>query len=231
MEINWGSVAIGVILSTLVSTTLIIGLISTLPAISDSLRGPQGLKGDTGSQGIKGDTGLQGPKGDSGPQGPKGDQGLLGPQGLQGKTGFYSVYSAVGSSVDIPGIVNGDFSQNVPGGGKTGWLFQGTGGSWYDSMMLIQKPDYSTFMSQTIIVGGSQGVAFRAKGDRVRMEVQLDGYVIFYGDMRDGVDWTRIEVPFGDLYTGTRTLYIRVLPGPDDGGSLTVDDVTLIQFS
>lgn len=186
------------------------------------------MKGDTGPQGLKGD---MGPKGDSGPQGPKGDQGSQGPQGLQGETGFYSVYSAVGPGVDIPGIVNGDLSQDNPGGGKLGWLVQGTSSYSSGTISLIQKPDYSTFMSQTIIVSSNQGVAIRAKGDRVRMEVELDGYVIFYGDMRGGVDWTRIEVPFGNLYTGTRTLYIRVLPGPNDGGSLTIDDVTLIQLS
>ena len=154
-------------------------------------------------------------------------------KGCREKTGFYSVYSAVGSSVDIPGIVNGDFSQAKQGEwGWIGWLVQGSSsGSAAGAVSLIQKPDYSTFMSQTITVGSNQGIGIRVKGDRVRMEVELDGYVIFYGDMHDGVDWTRIEVPFGNLYTGTRTLYIRVLPGPDNGGSLSVDDITLIQFS
>lgn len=67
-----------------------------------SVRGPQGVKGDTGEQGpqgLKGDkgdtgaTGLQGPKGDkgetgpAGPVGPKGDVGNVGPQGPKGETG------------------------------------------------------------------------------------------------------------------------------------------------
>ena len=63
------------------------------------------------------------------------------------------------------------------------------------------------------------------------MEVQLDGYTIFYADLRKGVDWTRVEIPAGSLYTGTRRLYIRVLLGPNDGNYLEVDNVTLIQFT
>lgn len=61
--------------------------------------------------------------------------------------------------------------------------------------------------------------------------MQLDGYVIFHGDLREGVDWVTVDIPTGDLYTGTRTPYVRVLPGPNDGSSLTVDRVTLVQFT
>ena len=46
-----------------------------------TLRGPQGLKGDTGPQGI------QGPQGEQGELGPVGPTGPIGPQGIQGVKG------------------------------------------------------------------------------------------------------------------------------------------------
>ena len=64
-----------------------------------SIKGPQGIQGETGPQGEKGDTGERGPQGiqglkgdtgDRGPQGPKGDtgpQGQIGPKGPKGDTG------------------------------------------------------------------------------------------------------------------------------------------------
>ena len=64
--------------------------------ISQTIPGPQGLKGDQGiqgPQGLKGDPGIQGPQGlkgdqgEIGPQGPKGDTGSTGPQGVKGDTG------------------------------------------------------------------------------------------------------------------------------------------------
>ena len=59
----------------------------------ESLRGPQGLQGETGPagpQGATGETGPQGPKGDvgaTGATGPKGETGEQGPQGVQGIQG------------------------------------------------------------------------------------------------------------------------------------------------
>ena len=56
----------------------------------ESLRGPQGLVGETGPQGIQGIQGPQGPQGEVGPAGPQGAQGIqgeIGPQGIQGPQG------------------------------------------------------------------------------------------------------------------------------------------------
>lgn len=226
MKIDWGSLAIGVVLSTVVSTILIIGLVTSVPAIRASLIGPQGLKGDTGLQGPKGNQGLQGlqgPKGDTGSQGSKGDQG---PQGPQGSPGYYSVYYAVGNSTDIPGIINGDLSQWSSSSGYVGWFVQGTSGD----NNFYQMPDYTTFLSQKITVGQNQGVSFQVKAQGVRIQVELDDNVIFYGDLRGGTDWTRIVVPFGPLYTGARTLKFSILPGPDDGGNATFKGITLVEF-
>jgi hypothetical protein len=78
--------------------------------------------------------------------------------------------------------------------------------------------------ARAVNIGSNQGFSIRFKGSGVRMEVQLDGYVILYADLREGIDWTTTEIPVSNLYTGMRTLYIRVLPGPNDGSSLIVDD-------
>lgn len=56
----------------------------------NSLKGPQGPKGDTGPRGPQGDKGDQGAKGDTGPQGeqgPAGETGATGPQGPAGQDG------------------------------------------------------------------------------------------------------------------------------------------------
>lgn len=57
-----------------------------------NIRGPQGLKGDTGAQGPKGDTGPQGEQGEQGLQGPAGadgEPGATGPAGADGEDGGY----------------------------------------------------------------------------------------------------------------------------------------------
>lgn len=57
-----------------------------------NIRGPQGLKGDTGAQGPKGDTGPQGEQGERGLQGPAGadgEPGATGPAGADGENGGY----------------------------------------------------------------------------------------------------------------------------------------------
>ena len=84
---------------------------------------------------------------------------------------------------------------------------------------------------QTISVAINQGVSFDMKGTGIRVEVHLDGYVLFYADLREGIDWTRVTVPFSNLYTGSRKLYIRVLPGPDNGRSLEFKSASLVQFT
>lgn len=53
----------------------------------ESMRGPQGDRGETGLAGERGDVGPQGEKGDRGEQGPAGPQGEPGPQGISGERG------------------------------------------------------------------------------------------------------------------------------------------------
>lgn len=94
----------------------------------EALRGPQGLKGDTGPQGPKGETGdtgatgPQGPKGDTGatgPQGPKGDTGATGPQGPKGDTGDTGPQGPKGDTGDTgPQGPKGDTGATGPQGPK-----------------------------------------------------------------------------------------------------------------
>lgn len=215
-KLNIQTLVVAVIVSVVISVAISYSVISR----EIGPPGPEGTQGPQGEQGIQGE------------QGVIGTQGEEGSAGLPGPTGFYSVYQATGASIEIPGIINGDLTETNPDGtGKLGWLVQGKSGGTDETKKLYHYPDYSTFMSQTVTIGSNQGFDIRFKGSGVRMEVQLDGYVIFFADLREGVDWTSVEIPSGDLYIGMRSLYIRVLPGPDDGSSLEVDDVSLIEFT
>ncbi len=64
----------------------------------ESLRGPQGLKGENGVQGPQGIPGIQGPKGDTGEQGPKGDKGDTGDDGAQGPQGIPGIQGPKGDT-------------------------------------------------------------------------------------------------------------------------------------
>jgi len=91
-----------------------------------TLRGPQGLKGDTGAtgaqgiQGIKGDTGatgaqgIQGIKGDTGATGAQGIQGLKGDTGAQGIQGLKGDTGATGAQ-GIQGLKGDTGSQGAVG--------------------------------------------------------------------------------------------------------------------
>jgi hypothetical protein len=89
-------------------------------------------------------------------------------------------------------------------------------------------------MAQDIMVGEDQGVAFTIKIiGGVRLEVNLDNFMICYGDFRDGLNETRINVPFGNIYTGSRQLSIEVLQGPNtsyDNNYAIISNVTLVQY-
>ena len=202
------------IAAILISVVLSIAISYSVISRETGPLGPEGIQGPQGEQGIQGDPGIQGLQGERGP------------------TGFYSVYLTSGTSTMISGIVNNDLTQpGTESWGKEGWLIQGTSGATPETISLFQKPDYSSFMSQTVNIGSNQGFAIRFKGLGVRMEVQLDGYTVFYADLRQGIDWTTVEIPAGNLYIGMRTLYIRILSGPNDGSLLIVDDVSLIEFT
>jgi len=122
--------------------------------------GPQGQEGVQGSTGPRGSMWYSGNSTPSSSTGVAGDFYLNTATGdiynrngnemgnawflvgnLKGKTGYYSVYSAAGSSVDILGITNGDFSQtdpNVEPGypNKLGWTNHGRS-SWDSSSVTL----------------------------------------------------------------------------------------------
>lgn len=220
-----GSIAAAVVISVLVSviaSTAFTFFLLQQPTIQEAFRGPQGIPGPTGATGPTGPQGEQGPAGADGlpgTQGPIGATGPEGPQGQIGPTGFYSVYTALGSSTDVSSLL------------AQGWVIHGTGGRTGETIILQQNSDTGSYAVRTITVGLNQGLAFDMKGTGVRVEVHLDGYVLFYADLRAGIDWTRVTIPFGNLYTGSRQLYIRVLPGPDDGRSLEFKAVSLVKFT
>jgi len=225
MQKNAQSLAVTVIISVLVSVIASTGFTLFMlqqPVIQEAFRGPQGVPGPTGAtgpQGPKGDQGLPGSDGLPGVQGPAGQTGPQGPTGARGPTGFYSVYTALGTTSDVSVL------------SAQGWTIEGSGGRTGETIILQQNSVSGSYAVRTISVGLNQGFAFDIKGTGVRMEVYLDGYVLFYADLREGIDWTRVTVPFGNLYTGSRKLYIRVLPGPDNGRTLEFRAASLVQFS
>lgn len=219
------SLAVTVVISVLISVIASTGFIFFMlqqPTLQDAFKGPQGIPGPTGAVGPEGPRGIQGQPGSDGlpgTQGPPGSAGPQGPAGPVGPTGFYSVYSTAKPSTVVSSLLAKD------------WVVQGTGGKTGETIILQQNSDFGSYAVQTITVALNQGVAFDMKGMGVRVEVHLDGNVIFYADLREGIDWTRVTVPFGTLPTGSRKIYIRVLPGPDNGRSLEFKAASLVQFS
>ena len=219
------SIAITVIISVLISVIASTGFTFFLlqqPTLQEAFKGPQGIPGPTGAVGPEGPRGTQGQPGSDGLPGIQGQPGPTGPQGPAGPvgpTGFYSVYSTVRPATDVSSLL------------AKNWVIQGTGGRSGETIILQQNSDFGSYAVQTISVAINQGVSFDMKGTGIRVEVHLDGYVLFYADLREGIDWTRVTVPFSNLYTGSRKLYIRVLPGPDNGRSLEFKSASLVQFT
>ena len=219
------SLAITVVISVLISVIASTGFTFFMlqqPTLQEAFKGPQGIPGPTGAVGPEGPRGIQGEPGKDGLpgiQGPVGATGPQGPAGPIGPTGFYSVYSTVKPSTVVTSLLAKD------------WVVPKSGGISGDTIILQQNSEFGSYAVQTINVAINQGVAFDMKGMGVRVEVQLDGYVIFYADLKEGIDWTRVTVPFGTLPTGSRKLYIRVLPGPDNGRSMEFISASLVQFT
>ncbi|MFO0747713.1 MAG: hypothetical protein U1F43_18915 [Myxococcota bacterium] len=80
-------------------------------------QGIQGLKGDQGDQGIQGIQGIQGVKGDQGIQGLKGDQGIQGLKGDQGDQGIQGIQGIQGLKGDqgIQGLKGDQGDQGIQG--------------------------------------------------------------------------------------------------------------------
>lgn len=84
-------VIVSMLITVVLSTAIFYGFVMNVPAVQDTLLGPQGEQGIQGVQGIqgtRGDMGLmgsQGVQGDEGPQGIQGVQGIIGPIGPQGE--------------------------------------------------------------------------------------------------------------------------------------------------
>ena len=88
-----------------------------------------------------------------------------------------------------------------------------------------------TLHSNLILIQLNQGIVFSVKSNGARLEVQLDSFVIFYGDFRSGIDWTDITVPFGNIYTGPRKLIFIALSGEDDGSMIELDNTSMVEFT
>jgi len=133
-------------------------------------------------------------------------------------------YPTLPVSTEIPGITNGDFSE-----GNEGWLTQGKS-AIYDGAKHIYQRFGGTFLTQEINIEENQGLSFMVKPKGARFEVQIDGQVIYYGDLGDDEEWRNIIVPFGNTYLGPRDLHFIVCDGKDNGSNIALDDITMVQF-
>jgi hypothetical protein len=85
-------------------------------------------------------------------------------------------------------------------------------------------------MKQDITIGQNQGIVFDLISNGARLEVHIDNKVMFYGNYTEGTDWVKVVIPFGNTYTGPRSLYFRVLAGTDQTKYIGLDNISLIQF-
>ena len=211
------SMALTIGISVILSVSLTLCSVMFIPSIHDALRGPEGPQGPQGQQG---EQGLQGIPGQDGSQGDTGPQGQRGPPGF-----YYSAYRPGPQYSEITGIINGDFND-----GNTGWLTQGKSGGMSGGKALYEF-NSGTFMTQEIMIAANQGIAFDLMSNGARLEIHVDDKVVFYADLTEGMDWTRIVVPFDNIYVGPRDLYFRVLAGTDEGKYVALDNITMIQFT
>jgi len=133
-------------------------------------------------------------------------------------------YPTLPPSTEIPGITNGDFSE-----GNEGWYTQGKTSGLEGTKYFYQRYG-GTYTTQEITISENQGLSFKVKPFGARFEVQIDGYVIYYGDLGDDQEWIEIIVQFGNTYLGPRSLYFIVCDGEDDGSYIALDDIAMVQF-
>lgn len=105
----------------------------TNPAPVD-IKGPQGVKGDTGAQGPQGEKGDTGATGATGPQGVKGEKGDTGAQGLQGEKGDTGA-DGFSPTITLTRLANGvQITVVDKNGTQTAIVYDGTGSSGGDEV-------------------------------------------------------------------------------------------------
>ena len=65
-DIDWKTIGVTSIVSALIAILVVSGLVMSVPAIRDALRGPEGVQGIPGDQGAQGTKGTKGTKGTEG---------------------------------------------------------------------------------------------------------------------------------------------------------------------
>lgn len=204
----YGLLALTAIVSMLVS-------VGTFTVMKDTFVGPQGEQGVQGIQGLHGEDGVQGLQGVEGAQGERGTNGTSG--------FYYAAHRPNAEYIEVEGVVNGGFD------GFEGWFTQGTS-SGVDGAKRLYQSTSGTRMTQKIVVSESQGLAFDLMSNGARLEVHLDDKVIYYADLSEGLEWTRVVVPFPEFYVGPRDIYFRVLAADSEGIYIGIDNITLVEF-
>jgi hypothetical protein len=134
-----------IIITSLISSVVTIGVFLGVPQIREMLIGPQGSQGLQGVQGIQG---IQGPQGVQGIQGPRGDTGPQGIQGPQGPayefSGTFTTIKKWDTNGDLEKVYVFTTNQSV---WRVYWFLRGTG------TMIIQV--YNGSISQSDLINHS----------------------------------------------------------------------------
>jgi hypothetical protein len=181
-----------IVITSLVSSVVSMGVLLGVPSVREMLRGPQGIQGEQGIQGLKGDTGAQGLTGSQGPQGIqgiKGDtgiQGLVGPQGpawqFSGQWDYVKSWSTYTSIEDIY-----SFTANANEIYQVYWFGEGSTGSYlyirvYEGSWSIS--DITSGSATSNIEYAWTGSGYDAGTDYIFPQV---GTYTFYVDVESGL--------------------------------------------
>lgn len=145
-------------------------------------------------------------------------------------------------SIEIPGIVNGDFEA-----GFEGWVKQGKR-SLLSGVRYLHQYQSGTFLTQTISVKSkNQGLSFWVKpapvGANISLEVIVGNYLLFaesYEGQNTDFEWTQVVIPFKALFemrefydlqtAGKYEIRFNIPAGDDNGAHIMLDNVSLVEI-
>jgi hypothetical protein len=144
---------------------------------------------------------------------------------------------------EIPGIVNGDWSE-----GNEGWLTQGVS-NLVGGIKYLHENERGTFTTQTTYLENrTEGIKFDIKpqpfGGEIAFQVSLKGTIIFdqtYTGANSKYDWETIIIPLKCLLTMRKQynlavedyydIRFMVKSGEATGSNIAFDNVTLVKIT
>jgi hypothetical protein len=143
---------------------------------------------------------------------------------------------------EIPGIINGDWSD-----GNEGWLTQGVS-NLVGGVKYLHENEHGTFTTQTIYLENiTQGIKFDIKpqpfGGEISFQVSLKGATVFdqrYIGVNSNYEWETIVIPFRCLLTMREQYNLNVednyeirfivKAGEESGSNIAFDNISLVKI-